>query len=114
VRKIGQQKKFMDIIKQTDKIYSQIRKKAPEAAAYILTNAHRKRVLMKLNAREMYHLARLRADAHAQWDIRNLTESMLKKARELMPLTLTLACGKDSFESLYQKTLGAEGRQGKS
>jgi len=114
VRKIGQQNKFMDIIKQTNKIYSQIRKKAPEAATYILTNAHRKRALMKLNAREMYHLARLRADAHAQWDIRNLTESMLKKARELMPLTLTLACGKDSFEKFYKKTLGAEGRQGKS
>lgn len=114
VRKIGQQKKFMDIIKQTNKIYSQIRKKAPEAATYILTNAHRKRALMKLNAREMYHLARLRADAHAQWDIRNLTESMLKKANIIMPLTLALACGKDSFEKLYKKTFGAQGRQGKS
>ncbi len=114
VRKIGQQKKFMDIIKQTDKIYAQIRKKAPEAATYILTNAHRKRVLMKLNAREMYHLARLRADAHAQWDIRNLTEDMLKKANIIMPLTLTLACGKDSFEKLYKKSFGADGRQGKS
>jgi flavin-dependent thymidylate synthase len=114
VRKIGQQNKFMDIIKQTNKIYSQIRKKAPEAATYILTNAHRKRVLMKLNAREMYHLARLRADAHAQWDIRNLTEDMLKKAKKIMPLTFSLACGKDSFEKLYKKMLGADRSPGKS
>jgi len=109
VRQIGQQKKFTDIIKQTDKIYTQIRKKTPEAATYILTNAHRKRALMKLNAREMYHLARLRADAHAQWDIRNLTEDMLKKAKKIMPLTLTLACGKDAFAALHKKTF-ARGR----
>ena len=53
----------MEIMRQTQNAYEQIRKKAPLAAAYVLTNAHRKRVLMKFNAREMYHLARLRADA---------------------------------------------------
>ncbi|HDQ03730.1 MAG TPA: FAD-dependent thymidylate synthase [Deltaproteobacteria bacterium] len=103
VRQIGQQKKFMDIMRLTEKTYEQIRKKAPVAAAYILTNAHRKKVLMKFNAREMYHLARLRADAHAQWDIRKLTEDMLRQAKKKMPLTLLLACGKDSFASLYAK-----------
>ena len=72
VRAIGQQKKFMEIMRHTQNAYEQIKKKAPLAAAYVLTNAHRKRVLMKFNARELYHLARLRADAHAQWDIREL------------------------------------------
>jgi len=60
--------------------------------------------LMKFNARELYHLARLRADAHAQWDIRELTEEMLKQAKKVMPLTLMMACGKDSFAKLYKKT----------
>lgn len=101
---IGQQKAFMEIMRQTQKVYEHIREKAPLAAVYILTNAHRKRVLMKCNAREMYHLARLRADAHAQWDIRDLTEKMLKKARYVMPLTLMMACGKDNFQKLLQKT----------
>jgi thymidylate synthase ThyX len=58
---------------------------------------------MKLNARELYHLARLRADAHAQWDIRELSEKMLKQARKVMPLTLMMACGKDSFDNIYKK-----------
>lgn len=104
VRAIGQQKRFLEIIDKTQDAYERIRKKAPLAAPYVLTNAHRKRVLMKLNARELYHLARLRSDSHAQWDIRKLSEEMLKKAKKAMPLTLMLASGKDCFADLYQKT----------
>jgi flavin-dependent thymidylate synthase len=104
IKAIGQHKAFLEIMRQTQSAFEQIRQKAPLAAAYVLTNAHRKRVLMKFTAREMYHLARLRADAHAQWDIRNLTEKMLKLARKVMPLTLMMACGKDNFPQLYKKT----------
>jgi thymidylate synthase ThyX len=59
---------------------------------------------MKVNARELYHMARLRADRHAQWDIRELTEKMLAAARSVMPLTLLLATGKDGFDDLYRQT----------
>jgi thymidylate synthase ThyX len=103
IRKIGQQKNFMEIMRHTQIAYEQIKKKAPLAAAYVLTNAHRKRVLMKFNARELYHLARLRADAHAQWDIHELTEKMLQHAKKVMPLTLMMACGKDNFNNIYKK-----------
>ena len=104
IKAIGEEKKFKDVMRQTQNAYEQIRKKTPQAAAYVLTNAHRKRVLMKLNAREMYHLARLRADAHAQWDICNLTKKMLRQAKEAMPLTLMMACGKDNFPAMFKKT----------
>ncbi len=104
IRAIGEQKNFMAIMRHTQNAYEQIKKKAPLAAAYILTNAHRRRVLMKFNARELYHLARLRADRHAQWDIHELTEEMLKRAKKVMPLTLMMACGKDNFAKLYEKT----------
>ncbi len=101
---IGEQQQFRKIMRKTQDAYEQIRGKAPLAAPYVLTNAHRKRVLMKVNARELYHLARLRADGHAQWDIRQLSEEMLKAAKKVMPLTLMLACGKDGFAALYKKT----------
>ena len=104
IKAIGQQKDFLEIMRHTQNAYEQIFKKAPLAAPYVLTNAHRKRVLMKFNAREMYHLARLRVDQHAQWDIRDLTEKMLKQAKKVMPLTLMMACGKDNFSRLYNKT----------
>ncbi len=103
VRAIGRQKEFTAMIKKTNSVYALIKEKNPGAAPYVLTNAHRKRVLMKLNARELYHLARLRADRHAQWDIRYLSDKMLREARKIMPLTLMLACGKDAFDALQKK-----------
>jgi len=108
IKAIGQQKDFMEIMRQTQNAYEQIKKKAPSAAVYVLTNAHRKRVLMKFNAREMYHLARLRADAHAQWDIRDLTKKMLTQAKKVMPLALMMACGKDYFPELFKKAFRRE------
>ena len=106
ISKIGQKKQFLQIISETQAAYEQIKKKAPLAAPYILTNAHRKRVLMKLNARELFHLARLRADQHAQWDIRELSEAMLKAAKKVMPQTMMLTGGKDSYPALYKKAFG--------
>jgi len=103
VRAVGLQKKFMAVMRLTERAQDHIWEKLPEAPPYLLTNAHRRRVLMKFNARELYHLSRLRADAHAQWDIRNLSEKMLRQARRLMPLTLVMACGKDGFAALHQK-----------
>ncbi len=63
----------------------------------ILLNAHRRAVLVSMNAREMIHFSRLREDAHAQWDIRAKAGEMLALARRRAPLTLAMACGKSDF-----------------
>jgi len=99
IRAIGMADRFMEVIAGTEDLYSRIEEQAPEAASYILTNAHRKRVLMKVNARELYHISRLREDGHAQWDIRERAREMLQEARKVLPLTLLLATGKDTFEA---------------
>jgi len=97
IQEVGITAAFQDMIGQTEDFYNALQAAAPTAADYALTNAHRKRVLMKINARELYHIARLRADRHAQWDIRNLAKEMLARAQTVMPLTLLLATGKDDF-----------------
>jgi len=94
---VGMEAAFRDIVRRTEAVYRKIRDISPEAAPYVLTNAHRKRVAMKVNARELYHIARLRADRHAQWDIRRIALSMTELGRQAMPLTLMLAAGKDGF-----------------
>jgi flavin-dependent thymidylate synthase len=99
----GMDKIFLKMITQTEKIYRKIKKSVPDAAPYILTNAHRKRVSLKINARELYHISRLRTDQHAQWDIRNIAEKMLLQGEKAMPLTCMLATGKDQFSSLYNQ-----------
>ncbi|MDP2267635.1 MAG: FAD-dependent thymidylate synthase, partial [Deltaproteobacteria bacterium] len=97
----GMEKDFRGVVERTEAVYEKLKKSAPTAAAYILTNAHRRRVAMKINARELYHIARLRGDQYAQWDIRQTADKMTALAKEVMPLTLMLATGKDDFKRLY-------------
>jgi flavin-dependent thymidylate synthase len=101
VRVAGMERDFREVVAGTEAVYAKLNKSAPTAAAYILTNAHRRRVAMKVNARELYHIARLRGDQYAQWDIRQTADKMTALAREVMPLTLLLATGKDDFQRLY-------------
>ena len=107
VAAVGMEAPFLAMIARTAAAHDRLRQAVPAAAAYILTNAHRKRVALKVNARELYHIARLRADRHAQWDIRQLAERMIALGKEAMPLTLMLAAGKDGFASLYDRTFSS-------
>ncbi len=97
IRAIGMEDRFMEMIAATEKVYSRIKEVSPHAAPYILTNAHRKRVALKVNVRELYHISRLREDKHAQWDIRETAESMVRLGKRVMPLSLMLTAGKDTF-----------------
>ncbi|MDO9515667.1 MAG: FAD-dependent thymidylate synthase [Syntrophales bacterium] len=97
VRAIGMDRPFMEVISRTEEVYNRIRTISPHAAPYILTNSHRKRVALRVNVRELYHISRLREDLHAQWDIREVAQRMVKLGREVMPLALMLTAGKDAF-----------------
>lgn len=99
--KAGLKEDFLSLITATNETYHQIKGVASHVASYIVTNAHRRRLLMKVNARELYHIARLRMDSHAQWDIRETVTRMVTQAQEKMPLTMMLACGRDAFPSAY-------------
>jgi thymidylate synthase ThyX len=103
IHEIGMENRFMDMISQSEETYGRIKNVSPLAANYILTNAHRKRVAIKVNPRELYHISRLREDVHAQWDIRDTAQKMLRLGKQIMPLTLMLATGKDNFDSLYDR-----------
>jgi flavin-dependent thymidylate synthase len=94
------------IIKKTEAAYQTIFAKVPLAAPYILTGAHRKRVLFKCNARELYHISRLREDEHAQWDIQKIAREMSELAKGVMPLTLLTIGGKDAYPGIYEKLFG--------
>ena len=64
---------------------------------YLLTNAHCRRVLLKMNLRELYHFSRLRMDGHAQWEIRDLAGKMCSAAADKLPLSARYLGGKDRF-----------------
>jgi len=106
IKEVGMEKCFLDIVDNTNEVYDVIKKEMPMAAPYVLTNAHRKRVLIKLNARELYHVSRLREDAHAQWDIQKVSRAMSERAKQVMPLTFAFIGGKDRYNEIYQNIYG--------
>ena len=106
VREIGMDGYFREIVDRSSEAYDIIKKENPAVAPYVLTNAHRKRVLVRLNAREMYHISRLREDEHAQWDIQNISRYMSEQAKQVMPLTFAFIGGKDKYNEIYQSIYG--------
>jgi flavin-dependent thymidylate synthase len=106
IEAVGAKSEFQEIVARTDEVYAALRPSVGPAAAYVLTNAHRRRVLLNVNLRELYHLVRLREDAAAQWDIRRIAAAMTKLARARLPLTGMLLGGKDAYPDLYAKVFG--------
>jgi thymidylate synthase ThyX len=97
---------FSAVAELTEEFYYTLLDQAPAAAPYILTNGHRRRVLLGLNARELYHVSRLREDQTAQWEIRWMTSRMAELAKQVMPLTMLLSGGKDSYPHVYEQVYG--------
>ncbi|MFA6432049.1 MAG: FAD-dependent thymidylate synthase [Candidatus Margulisiibacteriota bacterium] len=104
----GLKKDFLEIISDTNVLFNEVKKGNALVAQYVLTSAHRKRSLMTLNARELYHISRLREDPHAQWDIQNISAKMSAAAKKTIPLAMLLIGGKDSYADLYEKIFGAK------
>jgi len=106
IREVKFDKEFREILCRTEDLYYEMEPKLGIFAQYILTNAHRRRVLLGVNARELYHISRFREDEHAQWDIREVTAEMSKLAKKVMPLTMMLISGKDRYPEIYKKVYG--------
>ncbi|MEK6711790.1 MAG: FAD-dependent thymidylate synthase [Nitrospinota bacterium] len=103
ILRAGAEGEFRAAVEETAAAYQAIAQRAPLAAPYVLTNAHRRRVLFTANARELCHISRLREDPHAQWDIRDKAAKMLRLARGVMPGALQLAVGKHLFAETWAR-----------
>jgi len=108
IEEIGAEKEFMDMVEKTNQVYKNLKKEVYQAADYVLTNSHRRRVLLKVNARELYHISRLREDATAQWDVRRIANKMSELASKVMPLTCLLLGGKDVYPQLFKQRFGRD------
>ncbi|MBI5490080.1 MAG: FAD-dependent thymidylate synthase [Deltaproteobacteria bacterium] len=100
VREAGLAGELRELAERSAGTFARLASTQPRAAEYVLTNAHRRRALAVINLREIHHMARLRMDKHAQWDIRDVTASITALARRAAPATALLACGKDAFASV--------------
>ncbi|MGE5342767.1 MAG: FAD-dependent thymidylate synthase [Candidatus Omnitrophota bacterium] len=103
IKTVGLENEFNRIISETNAVYKKLKEKYGLAADYMLTNSHCRQVIMKMNLREFYHFIRLRSDGHAQWDIRNLADTLLRKVKEVMPLSSMVLCGKSDFVTVFEQ-----------
>jgi len=106
IAEAGLTERVEELAHRSESLYADLMADAPAAAPYALMNAHRRRVLVTLSARELYHVSRLREDRHAQWDIQLIAAEMVRQAADVMPLTMVLACGKDAFPGRYEEIFG--------
>ncbi|MBN2057430.1 MAG: FAD-dependent thymidylate synthase [Candidatus Saganbacteria bacterium] len=106
ITRAGLAREFEKIVNITNRTYNKLAAGDRSAAQYVLTNAHRRRVLIKVNARELYHVSRLREDKHAQWDIQRIAAGMSAAARKVMPLTMLFIGGKDIYPEVYERQFG--------
>jgi flavin-dependent thymidylate synthase len=106
VLEVGAEEEFRAVIDRTNETHAVLEKEIGPSADYVLTNAHRRRALLKVNVRELYHISRLREDATAQWEIRRVAAELSRLAKKVLPLTCLMLGGKDAYPEIYARVFG--------
>ena len=83
---------FREFMKQTAIAYQKLREtlggsgeSANQDARYVLPNAAETKIMVTMNARELFHFFGERLCTRAQWEIRRAADEMLRLAREATP-----------------------------
>ncbi len=106
IEEVGMAKGLKEVCDRSSDLYYKFLPKYGKAAEYCLTNAHKRKVLLTTNLRQLYHISRMREDSHAQWEIRYIANEMSKLAKEAAPITTILLGGKDKFEDIRKNVYG--------
>lgn len=78
---------YDDAMKTVAKAYLELKELVPaEDARYVLPNAALTNLMVTMNARELLHFFRLRCCTRAQWEIRQMSELMLKEVKKVAPV----------------------------
>ena len=79
---------FEEAIRVVEDAFHQISKEFPRQGEYLVTHAHKRRVLSQMNLRECYHLFKLRTQPTAHFTIQEIARNSLDLIREKHPLLL--------------------------
>ena len=81
----GLRGEFTDVMDRAAEAFWKIAEVEPAAAQYLVTHAHRRRVLSRMNLRECYHLFKLRTQTQAHFSIRQPVEEAMRLVMEVHP-----------------------------
>ena len=85
VDEVGLRQEFDDAMQQAHDAEAKLAGVSENIAPYVVTHAHLRRTLVKLNLRECYHLFKLRTQKSAHFTIRRVAFAALAAAREVHP-----------------------------
>jgi len=77
---------YRQAMNQAAQLYEELWEFHPEAASYVVPNGYNRRVLCRLNLRELFHFTRLRASENAHFSIRRIALRMAELASRAHPL----------------------------
>ena len=100
IEEIGASGGLKEVCDKSSELYKKFLPKYGRAAEYCLTNAHRRRVIVATNMRQLYHISRTREDKHAQWEIRDIANKISKLAKNIAPATTILLGGRHEFNEI--------------
>lgn len=86
VREAGVAGPFQEAMEASARACRRLAAELPHVAAYVVTHAHRRRVLAKMNLRECYHLFKLRTQPTAHFTLREAVRQAMELARQTHPL----------------------------
>ncbi|MBA4552141.1 FAD-dependent thymidylate synthase [Thermoactinomyces vulgaris] len=85
IREAGLEERYQSFLHEAENVYQDIESWNPEAAAYVVTNAHHRQVTATASLWELYHLINLRTSPEAQWDIRQTFLSLFEELKNHHP-----------------------------
>ncbi|MFA6471214.1 MAG: FAD-dependent thymidylate synthase [Candidatus Latescibacterota bacterium] len=90
---VDAEKYYRHFMEYTAEVYGRLRETlggsgetANEDARYVLPNAVETKIMVTMNARELFHFFSERLCSRAQWEIRSVAEEMLQLAKEATPV----------------------------
>jgi thymidylate synthase ThyX len=86
IERAGLLNAYCQAMEAADRAYRELAAWNPEVAAYLVPNAFRRRVLLKLNYRQAWHLIALRSAPNAHFSLRRVAQRMAECIREATPL----------------------------
>ena len=81
----GLKDRFEDALEPVEMAYDQVVEKSPAVAEYLVTHAHYRRLISRINLRECYHLFKLRTSELAHFAIREPMLEAMKLAVDTHP-----------------------------
>ena len=85
IEEAGLENRFHEIVGPAEGAYRQVQECSPQVAQYLVTHAHNRRVLSKMNLRECYHLFKLRTSTLAHFSIRQPMIEAMRLAVDTHP-----------------------------